>query len=454
MPIQSQNPATGEVVKTIDELSDAEIARKLEIAQSTFETWRKTSFPERAEKLKKAAEILRTDAREYGELATIEMGKPIKQAIAEVEKCALVCDYYAKNAEKILEHEIVATDASESYVQFDPLGIVLAVMPWNFPYWQVFRFIAPACMAGNVGLLKHASNVPQCASAIEEIFLRAGFPEGVFQNLLIGSSKVEGLIRDPRVKAVTLTGSEYAGRKVAATAADEIKKSVLELGGSDPFIVLADADIEAAASGAVMARLQNNGQSCIAAKRFIVVEEVYEKFCELYKAKFEALKIGNPMEEDTDVGPMVNESSREEIERQVTESIAKGARILTGGARIDGSGYFYKPTILVDVKPGMPAYSEEFFGPVASVIKVKDADSAIHVANDTIFGLGASIWTRDTEKAKQLATKIESGCVFINSMVKSDPRLPFGGAKRSGFGRELSHYGMKEFVNIKTVWVK
>lgn len=454
MPIQSQNPATGEILKTFQELTNAEIENKIARAQSTFEMWRETSWAERAEKLKKAAEILRADARKYGELATIEMGKPIKQAMAELEKCALACDYYAENGEAFLKQELVQTDASESYVQFDPIGIVLAVMPWNFPYWQVFRFIAPAAMAGNVGLLKHASNVPQCAQAIEEIFVRAGFPEGVFQNLLIGSGKVESIIRDPRIKAVTLTGSEYAGRKVASAAADEIKKSVLELGGSDPFIVLADADIETAASVATTARLQNAGQSCIAAKRFIVEESVHDTFCELFKTKFEAFKMGDPMDETTEIGPVVNEASLIEINKQVEESVAKGARILTGGARAEGLGYFYKPTILVDVGPGMPAYSEEIFGPVALVIKVKDADEAVRVANDTSFGLGASIWTTDTEKAKALATRIESGCVFINGMVKSDPRLPFGGAKRSGYGRELSHYGMKEFVNVKTVWVK
>ncbi|MBI2990079.1 MAG: NAD-dependent succinate-semialdehyde dehydrogenase [Candidatus Magasanikbacteria bacterium] len=454
MPIQSRNPTTGEIAKTFSELTDDELKTKLEIAQATFEHWRGNDYSSRAAKLQKAAEVLKTNSRTYGELATLEMGKPIKQAIAEVEKCAWVCEYYAHEAERMLSPEYIKTDGTKSYVRFDPLGIVLAVMPWNFPFWQVFRFIAPASMAGNVGLLKHASNVPQCAAAIEDVFAKAGFPEGVFQNLYISSPKVESVLRDPRVKAVTLTGSEWAGRKVAEIAGDEIKHSVLELGGSDPFIVLADAKLEEACSAAVNARLQNNGQSCIAAKRFIVVESIAEQFVDLYIKKFESLSVGDPMNENTDLGPLVNEQSLNEIQKQINDSVAKGARILCGGRRIKCPGYFFEPTILGDVSPGMPAYEQEIFGPVASIIKVKDASEAIRVANDSRFGLGASLWTSDMNLAEQLAADIEAGAVFINSMVKSDPRLPFGGIKKSGYGRELSHYGIKEFVNTKTVWMK
>lgn len=454
MPIQSQNPATGEIIKTFKELSEDELKIKLEIAEATFEHWRENDYASRAAKLLKAAEMLKNNARGYAELATLEMGKPIKQAIAEVEKCAWVCEYYAKEAENMLKPEQIKTEGSKSYVRFDPLGIVLAVMPWNFPFWQVFRFIAPASMAGNVGLLKHASNVPQCAAAIEDVFTKAGFPEGVFQNLYINSSKVESVIRDPRVKAVTLTGSEWAGRKVAEIAGDEIKHSVLELGGSDPFIVLADANVEEACSAAVNARLQNNGQSCIAAKRFIVVENIAEKFIDLYIKKFESLSVGDPMNENTDLGPLVNEQSLKEIQKQVNDSVSKGARILYGGKRIERSGYFFETTILGDVIQGMPAYEEEIFGPVASIIEVKDTEEALRVANDSRFGLGASLWTSDMNLAEQLAARLQAGAVFINSMVKSDPRLPFGGTKKSGYGRELSHYGIKEFVNIKTVWMR
>lgn len=454
MPIQSQNPATEEVIKTFEELSDDVIKSKIEIAQATYEMWRDVPLADKKAKMKKLAEILRADARKYGELATIEMGKPISQAVAEVEKCAWLCDWYADNTEEILKPEIVETDAQKSYVSFEPLGIVLAVMPWNYPYWQALRFIVPAAMAGNVGLLKHASNVPQCAAALEEMFARAGFPEGVFQNLHIGSKKVESIIRDDRVKAVTLTGSEWAGRKVAEAAGDEIKPVVLELGGSDPFIVLEDANIDAVCDTGTMARLQNNGQSCIAAKRFIVVESRVEEFTKKYVEKYESLVIGDPMDEATQVGPMVNESGVKEIEEQVNESVKKGATILVGGKRKEGQGYFFEPTILGNVTPGMPAYHDEMFGPVAAIISVKDEEEAIRVANDSPFGLGASLWTKDLAKAEKLARRIESGAVFVNSMTKSDPRLPFGGIKKSGIGRELSHYGMKEFLNVKTVYIK
>ncbi len=453
----SKNPATEEIMAEFPEISREMLAQKLAIAHDTFLQWRETSFAFRAERMRRLAELLQHHAREYGELIAKEMGRPINSplfsAVAEVEKSGKVCAWYAENAEKILAPEIVASDASESFVRFDPLGPILAVMPWNFPLWQVFRFAAPALMAGNVGLLKHASNVPQCARAIEELFQRAGFPEGAFQNLFIGVPEVEVVIRDQRVAAVTLTGSERAGRSVAAIAGDVIKKTVLELGGSDPFIVLADADIEAACTVGVNARLQNAGQSCIAAKRFIVVKNIAQAFIDGYRKKYEALRLGDPMDEATDVGPLVNEKMLSEIERQVNESVKKGARVEIGGRRRAGRGYFFEPTILSDVKKGMPAYEEELFGPVAAVMVADDENDAIRIANDTSFGLGASLWTRDVEKAKQLAARVEAGAVFINGMVKSDPRLPFGGVKRSGYGRELSSYGIKEFVNIKTVWV-
>lgn len=454
MAIQTLNPATEEVIKTFEELSEKQIEQKLAKAQATFESWRQTSFKERAELMNKLAKIFKDDAKKIGEIMTLEMGKPITQAIAESEKCGWVCEYYAQNAEKFLANEKVETDAGESYVAFDPIGLVLAVMPWNFPFWQVIRFAAPTIMAGNVGILKHASNVPQSAAKLEEIFLQAGFPEGVFQNLHIGSSKVEGLIRDPRIKAVTLTGSEYAGTQVAQVAGEEVKKTVLELGGSDPFIVLEDADIPNTCEIATTSRNINAGQSCISAKRFIIVESVAAEFTKLFVEKFEAMKIGDPMEEDTTIGPVATKTGLEELERQIKESVEQGAKILTGGKRVGDKGYFLQPTILGDVKPGMPAYSEEFFGPVASVIVVKDEVEAIKVANSTTFGLGASIWTADIERAKRIIPQIDSGAVFVNGMVKSDPRMPFGGEKRSGYGRELSHYGIKEFVNIKSVWIK
>ncbi len=454
MPIASTNPATGETVKTFDELTPEQIEAKIAQAQSTFETWKDTSYDERRKLMLNLAQHLKDNARKYAEYAAIEMGKPINAGIAEVEKCAWVCEYYAENIEEILKKEVIETDASESYVQFDPIGIVVAVMPWNYPYWQAFRFIAPAAMAGNVGLLKHASNVPQCAEAMEEMFDAAGFPKGVFQNMLIGSSKVEVVLRDDRVKAATLTGSEYAGSQVAKVCGEEIKKTVLELGGSDPFIVLSDAEITAACDMASTGRFQNSGQSCIAAKRFIVMEDVLDEFVEKYKAKYESFVVGDPMDENTNFGPLVNEKAVAEVERQVNESVEKGAEIVAGGKRWGDKGAFYEPTIVKGVKKGMPLYDEETFGPAAAIIAVKSEEEAIEVANDTEFGLGASIHTQDTEKAKAMAKKIDAGAVFINSFVKSDPRLPFGGEKKSGIGRELSHYGIKEFCNIKTVWVK
>lgn len=454
MSFISKNPATEEVLEEFSELSPEALEQKLAIAHGAFLEWRETSFAFRAERMKRLAGLLKSDARLLGEIMTKEMGKPVKSAVAEAEKSALVCEWYAENAEKILTPEVILSDAAESFVRFDSLGPILAIMPWNFPFWQVFRFAAPALMAGNVGLLKHASNVPRSALAIEELFVRAGFPEGAFQNLFVRSGAVEGLIRDARVVAVTLTGSEAAGKSVAAIAGDVIKKTVLELGGSDPFLVLADADIEQACMAGVMARLQNAGQSCIAAKRFIVVAEIANQFIGCYRKKYEALRVGDPMDETTDVGPLASEAMRIDIEKQVNESVKMGSRIEIGGKRKEGRGYFFEPTILSGVMKGMPAYDEEMFGPVAAVIVAEDAEDAVRIANDTNFGLGASMWTRDIAKAKEFARRIEAGAVFINGMVKSDPRLPFGGIKRSGYGRELGSYGIKEFVNVKTVWVK
>lgn len=455
MSFISKNPATEETMAEFPELAPEAIEQKLAIAHDTFLQWRETTFAFRAERMRRLANLFKQDAGRLGELMAKEMGKPIKQGIeVEIKKCAGVCEYYAENAEKILSEEPAPSDASESYIRFDPLGPILAVMPWNFPFWQVMRFAAPALMAGNVGLLKHASNVPQCAMELEKLFGRAGFPEGAFQNLLIRSDAVEGVLRDPRVAAATLTGSEPAGRSVAAICGNEIKKTVLELGGSDPFIVLADADLELATKAGVMARLQNNGQSCIAAKRFIVAREVLSQFIAIYRNLYEQLIVGDPTNETTDVGPLANGSILNDLEKQVNESVKKGARVVIGGRRKEGKGYFYEPTILSDVQPGMPAYSEEFFGPVALIIAADDANDAVRIANDVSFGLGASIWTKDIVLAKKLAACVEAGGVFINGMVKSDPRLPFGGIKRSGYGRELGTYGIKEFVNIKTVWVK
>jgi len=454
MTIQTINPATGKIEKIFKEHSSNQVMIMIDAANDAFLKWRKTDFFFRASLMKNAAQILRNQKEHYGKILTLEMGKPITQAIAEVEKCALVCEYYSDNTEKILREEIVQTDASQSYVRFDPLGIVLAVMPWNFPFWQVFRFAAPALMAGNVCMLKHASNVPMSALAIEEIFMKAGFPKNAFKTLLISSSQVKEIIDNPFVRAVTLTGSEPAGKDVAALCGSKLKKTVLELGGSDPFIVLNDANIDEAVKTAVTARLINNGQSCIAAKRFIVVEKVYNEFEKKFVNAMMKVKIGDPMNKEIELGPIAREDLLNELDAQVKQSVKKGAKILCGGKRINREGFYYEPTILSNLSKGMPAYDEEIFGPVASLIKAKDEDDAINIANDSQFGLGASLWTSNITKAKVLAVKIESGSVFINGMVKSDPRLPFGGIKNSGYGRELSHYGIKEFVNIKTVWIK
>ena len=454
MAIQTINPATGKTERVFKEHPSSQVMIMIESANDSFLEWRKTDFTFRKGLMKKAAQILREQKEHYGKILTLEMGKPITQAMAEVEKCAWVCDYYADNTEKILNEEIVQTDASESYVRFDPLGIVLAIMPWNFPFWQVFRFAAPALMAGNVCILKHASNVPMSALAIEEIFIKAGFPKNIFKTLLIGSSLVKEIIDHQHIKAVTLTGSEPAGRQVASLCGAKLKKTVLELGGSDPFIVLEDANIDEAVKTALTARLINNGQSCIAAKRFIVVENIYDEFEKKFVDAMSKVRIGDPMEKETELGPIAREDLLNELDEQVKQSVAKGAVALCGGKRIDREGFYYEPTILSNLFKGMPAYDDEIFGPVASLIKAKDEDDAIKIANDSSFGLGASLWTSNISKAKELASKIESGSVFINGMVKSDPRLPFGGIKNSGYGRELSHYGIKEFVNIKTVWIK
>ncbi|MEP0751796.1 NAD-dependent succinate-semialdehyde dehydrogenase [Trichocoleus sp. Lan] len=455
MGIATINPATGETLQTFEALTDTEIETKLALAQSSFKQYRQTPMQKRADWLNAAAEILESDRERFGKIMTLEMGKTLKSAIAEVEKCALVCRFYAERAPEFLADVPAQTDASHSFVRYQPLGVILAVMPWNFPFWQVFRFAAPALMAGNVGLLKHASNVPQCALALEEIFHKAGFPEGVFQTLLVGADKVAAIVSDERVKAATLTGSEPAGMSLAATAGKQIKKTVLELGGSDPYIVLESADLDAAIATAVSARMLNNGQSCIAAKRFIVVDAIADQFEKGLIEKFEALKIGDPMHPETDIGPLATPSILKDLDWQVQESAKLGAKVLTGGQPLsDRPGNFYLPTILTDIPAGSPAEAEEFFGPVALLFRVPDINAAIALANASPFGLGASAWTQVEAERDRLIDELEAGAVFINGMVKSDPRLPFGGIKRSGYGRELSKEGIHEFVNIKTVWVK
>ncbi len=451
--MRSVNPATGEIIGDYPEHGPEEVTAILSRAQDAFQAWRNVPFAGRRALMKGAAAELRCHQEDYARLMTAEMGKTLAAAKAEAEKCALCCDFYAEHGEFFLAPETVATDASRSLIRYDPLGPILAVMPWNFPFWQVFRFAAPALMAGNVGLLKHASNVPGCALAIEAIFKEAGFPPGCFQTLMIGSGAVDAVIANPAVRAVTLTGSEPAGMAVAAAAGRELKKTVLELGGSDPFIILEDADIQAAALTAAQARCINNGQSCIAAKRFIVVEPVAEAFEQAFLAAMGALRVGDPMDPGTDVGPMAREDLRKELHGQVERSVAAGAVLRLGGKPMEGEGAFYPPTVLTGVKPGVAAFDEETFGPVAAVIRAKDAGEAVSLANRSPFGLGASLWTKDLRRGEALAAQIESGSVFINGMVKSDPRLPFGGVKHSGYGRELSAFGIREFVNIKTVWI-
>ncbi|HEX9108458.1 MAG TPA: NAD-dependent succinate-semialdehyde dehydrogenase [Longimicrobiales bacterium] len=452
--MRSVNPATGEVIEEFQELSEGQLEEKLARAEEGWRRHRRTPLAERARKLARAAEVLEADAESLGEIMTREMGKPIGAAVAEARKCAAACRYYAENGERLLADVAIGTDAQRSFVRYLPIGPVLAIMPWNFPFWQVFRFAAPALMAGNVGLLKHASNVPRCALAIEEVLRRAGFEGDEFQALLIGSARVADVIDDERVRAVTLTGSTPAGQAVASQAARRIKKSVLELGGSDPFIVMPSADLAAAVSTAVQARVINNGQSCIAAKRFIVHRQVHAEFLERFVAGMESLRVGDPMDPRTQVGPLAMEQLVDTCERQVRECVDRGARVLTGGKRLDRPGFFYAPTVLVDVPDDAPASSDEIFAPVAAVWRVHDAQEAIERANATSYGLGSSVWTSDAAEADHFVNELEAGMTFVNAMVASDPRLPFGGVKQSGYGRELAREGLHEFMNVKAVYIR
>lgn len=453
MSIQSINPANNKILKEFDLYSDAEIETKLAQADAAFKAWRDTTFEHRAGLLIALADILEEDNFHYAQLATLEMGKPIKQAISEVNKCAAVCRFYAEKAAEFLKPEIIKTEASKSYVSFEPLGAVLAIMPWNFPFWQVFRFAAPAIMAGNVGILKHASNVPQCALAIEEVFIKAGFPAGIFTTILANSDKIESLIQDDRIKAVTLTGSEGAGSKVAEASGRAIKKTVLELGGSDPFIILDDADLDKAAETAINSRMINTGQSCIAAKRFMVEAALAEEFLQKMKALIEAKKTGDPLDENIDYGPLARPDLAQGLQKQVDESVAKGAKIYLAGGQENPESAYFKPMILTHVKPGMPAYEEELFGPVAVVFVIKDEQEAIKISNDHRYGLGGTIFSQNIERAENVARQLETGNVFINAMMQSNPNMPFGGIKKSGYGRELSVVGIREFINQKSIWV-
>lgn len=454
MAISSINPATGELLKSFEPLSDSQLEEKLRRASSAFSKHKKTSFADRTRLMMKAAEILEGEKQELGRLMTLEMGKPLQSAVDEAVKCAWACRYYAENAERFLADEVVETNASRSYIRYQPIGAILAVMPWNYPFWQVVRFVAPALMAGNVGLLKHASNVPQCALKLEDVFRRAGFAEGVFQTLLIGSDKVEKILKDRRIVAATLTGSEGAGIQVGISAARNIKKMVLELGGSDPFIVMPSANLDEAVTVAVKARTGNNGQSCIAAKRFIVAEKIADDFQRKFVSQMSALKIGDPMDAATELGPLATPGAVDDLQRDVQKTVDAGAKILTGGKPLDRPGNFYPPTVLTNIPKDSPAYHEELFGPVACVFRVKDISEAIQIANDTRFGLGASAWTNDNAERERFINELEAGMVFINRMVASDPRLPFGGVKQSGHGRELGPFGIREFTNIKTVVIQ
>jgi succinate-semialdehyde dehydrogenase / glutarate-semialdehyde dehydrogenase len=453
MAIATINPATGEVVQTFPSLTAEQIESKLQLAVSAFRAERNTPFAERAKRMMKAAEILERDRERFGRLMTLEMGKPLKAAIAEAVKCATACRYYAENAEKLLADEVIETGAKKSFVRYLPIGPILAVMPWNFPFWQVMRFAAPALMAGNVGLLKHASNVPQCAIALEKIFRDAGFPEGVFQTLLIGSGQVDALLNDPRVVAATLTGSEQAGIQVGIGAAKRIKKVVLELGGSDPFIVMPSADLDAAVATAVEARVINNGQSCIAAKRFIVAAPIADEFERKFVERMQNLRVGDPFDDKTELGPLATSDAVTTLDADVQKTVKAGAKVLTGGHPLKRPGNYYAPTVLTDIPKDSPAYGEEFFGPVASIFRAKDQDDAIRIANDVRFGLGASAWTNDDKERERFINELEAGMVFINKMVASDTRIPFGGVKQSGHGRELGAVGIREFMNAKTVWI-
>jgi succinate-semialdehyde dehydrogenase / glutarate-semialdehyde dehydrogenase len=453
MAIASINPATGEKLKEFTPHNAVEIETTLRQAAAAFEKYRGEPFPTRAQLMMSVANLLEREKQELAQTMTLEMGKLLRDSVAEIEKCGRGCRYYAENAERFLEDEAAQTNARRSYLHYEPMGPVLAIMPWNFPFWQVFRFAAPALMAGNVGILKHAANVPQCALAIEQLFCRAGFEKGIFQTLLIEAGQVEKLIVDPRIKAVTLTGSEKAGSVVASVAAREIKKSVLELGGSDPFIVMPSADFGLAVSTAVKARTINTGQSCIAAKRFFIADKIYNNFLNKFVEQMRSLKVGDPLDEATEIGPLATEQIRKGVDEQVQKSIAAGAKLLTGGNRIAGPGFFYEPTVLVDVPKDAPAFREEVFGPVAAVFRVHDAEEAIGLANDHRYGLAASAWTNDPIEQELFVSELESGMVFINAMSASDPRLPFGGVKRSGFGRELGAAGIHEFMNAKTIWI-
>ncbi|WP_369187708.1 NADP-dependent succinic semialdehyde dehydrogenase [Streptomyces sp. R08] len=458
MPIATVNPANGETLKTYEAMGAEEIERRLQLAEATFRTYRTSAFAERARLMHRAADLLDEDQQDIGRIMTTEMGKPVKQARAEAAKCAKSMRWYADHAEELLADELPAaadvkdSGGSRALVRYRPLGPVLAVMPWNFPLWQVIRFAAPALMAGNVGLLKHASNVPQTALYLEDLFHRAGFPEGAFQTLLVGSGAIEEILRDERVKAATLTGSEPAGRAVASVAGDMVKKTVLELGGSDPYVVMPSADIERAAQIAVTARVQNNGQSCIAAKRFIVHADVFDAFAERFVAGMKALTVGDPLEEETEVGPVASEAGRSDLEELVDDAVESGATVLCGGERPDGPGWFYPPTVLTDITREMRIHREETFGPVATLYRVADLDEAVLLANDTPFGLSSNVWTRDEAEVERFVRDLEAGGVFFNGMTASHPAFPFGGVKRSGYGRELSGHGIREFCNITTVW--
>lgn len=454
MPLTSLNPATGEVVKSFSAWNSNQLRGALENAGAAQAQWRLTSFEQRAAVLRQSAAELRRGVAEYAALITLEMGKPIREARAEVQKCALACDYYALNGRHFLQDEPVESDAGKSYVAYEPLGVVLAVMPWNFPFWQVFRAAVPALIAGNGVVLKHASGVPQCALAIERVFRLGGLPEQVFSTLLIEADQVAEVVAAEPVQAVTLTGSEAAGRAVAALAGRHLKKCVLELGGSDAFVVLGDADLELAVAGAVASRFLNAGQSCIAAKRFIVVPEIADEFVQLLLPRIEALKVGDPMSESTQVGPLARHDLRDELHRQVTDSVGQGAQPLLGCRPLEGAGAYYQLSLLDHVPPQASAWREELFGPVAAVVRAGSEEDALRLANDTRFGLGSSIWSRDAERAERLSRHIQAGCCFVNGMVKSDPRLPFGGVKASGYGRELSYHGIREFTNAKTIWVR
>jgi succinate-semialdehyde dehydrogenase / glutarate-semialdehyde dehydrogenase len=451
--MKSTNPSTENIIQEFEEHTQDEVYEIIDKVNTEWLSWKETTFDYRARLMKKAAQVLREKKETYAQLMTVEMGKIIRESLAEIEKCAIACDYYADHAEDLLKDEVIETDATKSLLVFQPIGIILAVMPWNFPFWQVFRFAAPSLMAGNGAVLKHASNVPGCALAIESIFREAGFPVNIFRTLMIPSGMVKSVIEHPDIAAVTLTGSESAGSEVASTAGKMIKKTLLELGGSDAFIILEDADMEKALKTAVTARMINQGQSCIAAKRFIVVESRIKEFEEKIKSAMENLKTGDPLEPETQVGPLARKDLVDDIDRQVRKSVEMGARLVLGGRRTERTGFYYMPTILADVVKGVPVYEQETFGPVVAIISVKNEQEAIKVANDSDFGLGGSVWTEDLKRGESVARKINTGAVFVNGLTKSDPRLPFGGIKKSGYGRELSGYGIKEFVNIKTIWI-